>query len=49
VRTLPQMGQDMQRMREGLEGISSMATPAEGMDRMNPMGVIRQMMPGSGH
>lgn len=49
VRTLPQMAQDMQRMREGMERMSVVVgRGGEQIQQMNPMGIIQQVVPGSG-
>ena len=49
VRTLPVMGADMRRMREDMERMSGVVTRSgEQIEQMNPMGVLRQMVPGGG-
>lgn len=47
VRTLPSMAEDLGRMRRGMEQLSGVVgRGTEGMEQMNPAGIIQQILPG---
>jgi hypothetical protein len=48
VTTLPEMARDMQQMRLSIDRMSGIVSRGgEQLERMNPMGVIQQMVPGA--